>query len=161
MAHEKYLDSEDPEQEPLEHQATFAQVLHIVKKKANVVLNFLDIPMGDSSAVDVPPGFLNIASEEYALNPTKAMVGNDDFRDDLIWSTVSNKHAASTGHIDDMGLCTSTNTMAGGKVWAIETPLSADDDMTHIHAFDHCPNGTFDSSKVCYELVYLPPNCVL
>lgn len=89
------------------------------------------------------------------------MIGDTDFRNDLIWATVSNTHAFSSAHVDDEGFATATNTLVGGKLWAIETHKSPAKNMTSIHAFDHCQPGNFDTKQVRYKIMYLPPRCVL
>lgn len=157
MAHKKTLN----DSESMLVKGTFQQVLDVAENNGTAIFNVLDISMGDSLSVDVPPSFLNIASEEHALQPTKKMIGDTDFRNDLIWATVSNTHAFSSAHVDDEGFATATNTLVGGKLWAIETHKSPAKNMTSIHAFDHCQPGNFDTKQVCYEIMYLPPRCVL
>ncbi|KZP09079.1 hypothetical protein FIBSPDRAFT_900792 [Athelia psychrophila] len=76
VAHKKTVD--DPESMLVK--GTFQDLIDVANENYTAVFNVLDIPIGDSSGVNIPPSYLHITSEEYVLNPTKAMVGATDFR---------------------------------------------------------------------------------
>lgn len=141
---------------------TFEYLTIVAQEKRTAVFNVLDIPLGRSLGVDVPPGFFQLASEEYAHTATQSLVKEAvDFRDDLVWLTAANTHAVSWFHVDDDGLCTSTCTLAGSKVWAIATPLAPDREVGSIHAFRGNEPADFEDHEFRVELLHLPPNCVL
>ncbi|KZP04975.1 hypothetical protein FIBSPDRAFT_903860 [Athelia psychrophila] len=60
QAHKKTVD--DPES--ILVKGTFQDLLDVATENYTAVFNVLDIPMGDSSGVDIPPSYLHIASEE-------------------------------------------------------------------------------------------------
>ncbi|KZP28215.1 hypothetical protein FIBSPDRAFT_885813 [Athelia psychrophila] len=60
QAHKKTVD--DPES--ILVKGTFQDLIDVANENYTAVFNVLDIPMGDSSGVDIPPSYLHIASEE-------------------------------------------------------------------------------------------------
>lgn len=150
---------------------TIRQVIEVKKKGLNAALNVLDLPLGDSNCVGVPPCFDDMATEEYVTRklPRRTYAVWDDeekeilrsFRYERMWGTISNKFAASWTHVDDAGLATSTGTLTGGKLWAV---MTRKDGLTaeSIHLFDDwVPKDIPGEDKVRFEMIYLPPKCVL
>lgn len=140
----------------------FERLIEVASENRTAVFNILDIPLGHSLGVDVPPGFLQLASEEFAATTAGLMVQEtDDLRDDLVWGTAANTYAASWVHVDDEGFGTSTCTLAGGKLWAIATPLNPERQVESIHAFSNTHPEDFKDEDFRFELIHLPPRCVL
>lgn len=149
---------------------TLRQVIDVANNKFSAVLNVLDLPMGDSNRVGVPPCYDDMATEEYVTSklPRQVYAVWDDkdkeiihsYRDDRLWSTISHLGANSWGHIDDEGFGTCTCTLIGGKIWAIMTRTD-DITMESIRAFEDWEITDFPDDKVRFELLYLPPKCVL
>lgn len=150
----------DDNSESMLMKGTFKDVIIASRENHSVVFNVLDIPMGDSLVVDVPPAFSNMASEEYAkVHCPPLPISQKDFRNDLIWTTVANKYAVSWGHVDDEGFATGTCTQTGGKMWALATPIEGT--VEDIEAFKEKNSWDFNTDKFRYEILYLPPRCVL
>lgn len=145
---------------------TIRQVIEVKKSNSTASLNVLDLTMGYSHYAGVPPSFDDMASEEYATSiipqelVVNADVGPRPLRDEVIWGTISNKHAVSWPHVDDEGFATVTSTLTGGKLWGLMS-LPEGPSIESVDAFDTWDPDDFDVEKTRFELLYLPPKCAL
>lgn len=147
---------------------TIRHVIDVKKNNGTAAFNVLDLSLGQSHYVGVPPSFDDMASEEYATSklPRGVWQGREDedahrpLRDQLIWGTISNKNASSWPHVDDEGFATVTCTLTGGKLWGLMTRLDGSnvEDITAFHQWDPTE---FKDENVRFELLYLPPKCAL
>lgn len=154
--------------EDLLRTGTVRQLIDVARNNRTTALNVLDLALGDSHYVGVPPSFDDMASEEYATNriPRKGWEAFDNnklpiqYRNEVIWGSIANKNAISWPHLDDEGFATATCTLVGGKVWAFIKPKS-DPRLATIFAFDEIDPFALDDKLIDVEIVYLPPKCVL
>lgn len=148
----------DDHSESMLMKGTFRDVLNAVDH--SIIINALDVPMGESLLVHVPPGLSHLASEEYAkLHVSPLPISTMDFRNDVIWATVSNLGAISGAHIDDDGLATTISVETGGKMWAIATPVGRT--VEDIQVFQMTESADFETDEYRFEILHLPPKCVL
>jgi hypothetical protein len=77
--------------------------------------------------------YRDLSSDRWAWLQTNGAAGFrrlDYLSDDTTWGTVGTRGALSLVHLDDAGLCTSTQVLTGKKYWAVfdRDPTLPDDD---------------------------------
>lgn len=87
-------------------------------------LNVLDIPMGEAP---IPPtsGYLHLASNAKAWQATRGLPSITKLpflSDETQWGTAATAGATTWHHIDDCGLGTMVQNVAGRKYWVIARP---------------------------------------
>jgi hypothetical protein len=150
------------------------------------ILNILDLPMGGAT-IPMPPQYRcvmptpfclphsrlcrHLASNEQAWQETRdveGLVPDAKFpSDDTLWATAATENATTWSHIDDHGMGTIIQVMAGYKYWVILHPKrnqgSAVVDMGSINAFN---DKVWSTDNICdafweYEGVLLGPGDTL
>lgn len=145
---------------PMLRVGTLQDFLITDKQGKRRILNALDLPMGGAT-VPMPPQYRcvmsapvrlityltlcrHFASNEQAwweMRDVEGLVPDAKFpSDDTLWATAATQNATTWNHIDDHGMGTIIQVMAGYKYWVILRPKhdqgSALVDMGSINAFN-------------------------
>lgn len=138
---------------------TLQDLLDATSSGATSAMNVLDLPLG-LSPVDVPPNFLDLATETFSAPFVKNIVDIQDASNSLSWGTASTKNALSWFHVDDEGFATSVRVLTGGKLWVLADKIRKDlrrDEMSSTEVFKTWNVRDIDGEQWTLEAVHLRP----
>lgn len=115
-------------------------------------------------ALQLPPGYLDVATDAHSVNAVIRLVEVQDMGDVKNWATAGTGGALSWFHKDDDGFSTGVSVQTGTKLWVLARRKNKDpraDEMSDVTTFEGWQVETIDPTLWELEAVHLDPSCVL